>query len=168
MMGFQAPITVCSREEQGLNGLGMMMQQYLEQNLSDFPHKSQEGRRIRGSFTVEMEGGVPSTIIFQGGRILIQNGVAAKPDLHLKGSYMVMSKVIAGQANPFSELLRKKIKMASFPRRPLQCFRVLRFLRIPPELLDEKTLSGKKRLRMAGWGLGFAAMAVLIYILFLG
>jgi hypothetical protein len=161
-------ISVCAQEGQDLNGLGMMMQQYLEQNLADFEHKVREGKRIRGSFTVEMEGGVASTITFEGDKILIQNDVAARPDLYLKGSYMVMSKVIAGQANPFTELLRKNIKMAAFPRRPLQCYRVLRFLRIPAELLGEKTPSRKKPFQMVGWGLGLAVLAVLIYMLFLG
>jgi hypothetical protein len=145
-MTIQTQISVSAREGQSLNGLGMMMQQYLEQNLADFEHKVREGHRIRGSFTVEMEGGVASTMTFQGDRILIQNDVAAKPDLYLKGSYVVMSKVIAGQANPFTELWRKNIKMAALPRRPLQCFRVLRFLKIPPELLEEKAAPGKNGL----------------------
>jgi hypothetical protein len=158
------PISICFQEGQNPNGLGMMMGQYLEQNLAEFSKKVRQGRRIRGSFAVEMEGGVAATITFEGDRIMIQNDVPAKPDLHLKGSYMVMSKVIAGQTNPFVELLRKHIRMASFPRRPLQCYRVLRFLRIPSELLEKKPVFSKKTMYAAGWGAGLSALTGLVYI----
>jgi hypothetical protein len=77
-----------------------------------------------------------------------------------------MSRVIAGQTNPFKELLRKNIKMAAFPKRPLQSFRVLRFLRIPPELTKENTASENKAFRTVGWSLGLVALAVMIYMYF--
>ncbi len=143
-MKSKSRITLVCNEKQNLNGLGMMILQYLDQNLTEFEDKVQEGLRIRGTFSVELEGGIASSIIFQGNQILIQNDVSSKPDLHLKGSYLLMSKVIVGQANPFIELLRKNIKLAAFPRRPIQSYRVLRFLKIPRKLLVDSKTSTRK------------------------
>jgi hypothetical protein len=60
----------------------------------------------------------------------------------------------------------KNMSRAALPRRSLQCFSVLRFLKIPPELLEEKAAPGKKALRIAGWSLGGATLGAVIYMLF--
>ena len=65
-------ITVCAQEGQSLNGLGMMIQQYLEQNLADFDHKVEAGLRIRGRVCVEVEKGIATTVSFRGEEIRIE------------------------------------------------------------------------------------------------
>ena len=161
-------IAVCTLEGQRLNGLGMMLQQYLEQNFSDFEDKVRQGLRIRGRVAVEVERGIGITIDFQGEKILIENGIQGRPDLYLKSSYLLLSKVLSGRANPYLELLRGNIKLLALARRPMQSFKVLQFLKIPPELLLEPVKSRRNRYIL--WALatvlGAIGLALLIYQLF--
>lgn len=128
-------ISVQEAEGQQLNGLGMMMLQYLEQNLDDFQYKVNEGLRIRCRVSVEVEKGIAVTTTFMGERIILENGVAENIDLYLKSSYLLLTKVLSGRASPLWELLKGNIKLGAWPKRPIQSFRVLRFLKIPEELL---------------------------------
>jgi len=161
-------ITVCMPEGQRLNGLGMMVLQYLEQNFAQFDHKVKEGLRIRGRVAVEVEKGIAITLWFQGERVQIENGVSEDQDLYIKSSYVLLSKVLSGKSNPYVEILRGNIKLLALPRRPVQGLRVLRFLKIPPELLLEPLPSRRKQyvLYVIGTILGMAGMSLLIYQLY--
>ena len=128
-------ISVQEAEGQQLNGLGMMMLQYLEQNLDDFQYKVNEGLRIRCRVSVEVEKGIAVTTTFMGERIILENGVSQDPDLYLKSSYLLLTKVLSGKANPVWELVKGNVKLGSWPKRPIQALRVLQFLKIPKELL---------------------------------
>lgn len=128
-------VSVIEAEGEQLNGLGMMMSQYMAQNLAEFEYKVKQALPIRCRVAVEVDRGIAITTMFMGERIIIANGVLDKPDLYLKSDYLVLSKVLSGKANPFLALLRGSIKVKAWPRRPLQAIRVLRFLKIPTELL---------------------------------
>ena len=160
-------ISVCAREGQDLNGLGMMIQQYLEQNFDDFEDKVEAGRRIRGQVSVEVEKGIGTTLSFLGDRILIENGVGERPDLHVSSSYLLLSQLLVGKANPFVEVMRGNLKLQAVPKRPVQSLKVLRFLKIPPELLIEPPRSRWKA--NLGWAVGsivaLGGLATLIYSL---
>lgn len=128
-------VSVIEAEGEQLNGLGMMMSQYMAQNLAEFEYKVKQALLIRCRVAVEVDRGIAITTMFMGERIIIANGVLDKPDLYLKSDYLVLSKVLSGKTNPFLALLRGSIKVKAWPRRPLQAIRVLRFLKIPTELL---------------------------------
>ena len=130
-------ITVGPKGDRALNGLGMMILQYLEQNLAEFDYKVRQGLGLRGRVSVEVEKHVAITLDFTGKTIEIENGVIDRPDLHLKSSYILLSKVLTGSASPLMELLRGNIKLGGLPRRPIQAWKILRFLKLPPELLVE-------------------------------
>lgn len=134
-MNLQPRISVGPVEGQQLNGLGMMMLQYLEQNLAEFDYKNQQGLGLCCRVSVEMEKEIGITIDFQGARILMENGVAGRPDLYLKSSYITLSRVLSGRASPLWELLRRRIRLGAWPKRPIQSWKVLRFLKVPSELL---------------------------------
>jgi len=140
-MNSQPSISVCSLGEERLNGLGMMMLQYLEQNFADFDYKIKEGLRLRGCVAVEVDKGIATSIYFRGERIEIANGASDHPDLYLKSSYLLFANVLSGKANPYLELLRGKIKLKAWPKRPFQSYKILRFLKVPSELLQEKPSS---------------------------
>ena len=160
-------ISVCAKEGQALNGLGMMMSQYLEQNFADFKHKVEAGLRIRGRVCVEVEKGIATTLSFQGDEIEIENGVGEDPDLYLQSSYLLLSKILSGKANPFVEVMRGNIKLRAFPRKPIQSLKVLRFLKIPAELLIEPVPSKGKAylLWAAGSIVGLGGLSLLVYYL---
>jgi hypothetical protein len=134
-MNSPPPISVYHPKDQELNGLGMMLLQYLEQNFADFDYKVSQGLRLSGQVAVEVEKGIAITVSFQGERIRIENGINDNPDLCLKGSYLLLSKVLTGQASPFLEILRGNLKLKTFPRHPYRSLKILRFLKMPPELI---------------------------------
>ncbi len=145
-----------------------MMSQYLEQNFADFEHKVQAGLRIRGRVCVEVEKGIATTLSFQGDKLLIENGVGENPDLYLQSSYLLLSKILSGKANPFVEVMRGNIKLRAFPRRPIQSLKVLGFLKIPPELLLEPVPSKKRTYAIWAVGtlLGAGGLSLLVYYVF--
>jgi hypothetical protein len=162
-------ISVCAVEGQNLNGLGMMIQQYLEQNFADFDHKVKAGLRIRGRVCVEVEKGIATTVSFQGEEILIENGAGEKLDLYLQSSYLLFANILSGKANPFVEVMKGNIKLRTIPRKPIQSLKVLSFLKIPPELLIEPVPSKGRAylLWAAGSIVGLGGLSLLVYYLFL-
>ncbi|MGW8320047.1 MAG: hypothetical protein ACWGSD_00700 [Thermodesulfobacteriota bacterium] len=163
-----SPVAVLAVEGQNLNGLGMMIQQYLEQNFAEFEHKVEAGRRIRGRVCVEVEKGIATTVSFQGEEILIENGSGEHLDLHLQSSYLLLANILSGKANPFVEVMKGNIKLRAFPRKPIQSLKVLSFLKIPPELLIEPPPSKGMTylLWAAGSIVGLGGLSLLVYYLF--
>jgi hypothetical protein len=132
-----AKVLVEPREGEDLNGLGMMVLQYLEQDFACFPYKAEAARRIRCRIGMEVDKGVAITVSFLGERVIVENGVRGNPDFHMKAPYLLLSRVLCGKASPVLELLRGNIKLLSLPRRPIQSFRVLRLLKIEPGPLED-------------------------------
>ncbi len=130
-------VSVKAREGQNLNGLGMMVLQYLEQDFADFPRKAEAVSRIRCRIGMEVEKGIAITVSFQGHDIVVENGIAENPALHVKAPYLLLSQVLCGKASPFVELLRGRIRLKAFPRRPFQSLKVLHLLKIQPGLRTE-------------------------------
>lgn len=162
-----APVAVSTVEGERLNGLGMMLAQYLEQNLAEFEEKAERALRLRGRVSVEVEKGVATTVSFLGDRILIENGVCRNPDLHIRGSYLVLANILSGKASPFGEIARGNLKLAGIPARPLRCLKTLAFLKVPSELLLEPGPSRRRAflVRVALAILGAGAAGALVYVL---
>jgi putative sterol carrier protein len=157
-------IAVYHPEEEELNGLGMMILQYLEQNFDDFEYKVEQGRRLNGKVAVEVEKGIAVTVTFQGDKVKIENGVGDAPDLHLKGSYLILSKILTGGTNPFLEILKGNIKFEKFPKRPLQTHKILSFLKVPPELLLEPRPSWWRYIIFLGGAILLCGLLIVIVI----
>ena len=160
-MDSNTQIEVRAAGEQPLNGMGMMILQYLEQNLADFEHKVEEGLRLQCCVTIEVDKGITTTVDFKGETIEVSNDAVPSPDLYLKSSYLLFANVLSGKANPVWETLRGKIKLKQLPKKPFQALRVLRFLKIPPELILE---TGEKRKRPYGKWVG-VIIAIIIVLL---
>ena len=134
-MTSRASICVLEAEGQQLNGLGMMMLQYLEQNPAGSDYKVEEGLRIRCRVAVKAEKGIAVATDFLGELIVLENGVSPDPDLHLKSTYLLLTKILSGTARPIWKLMKGNFKLGAWPKRPIQALRVLRFLKIHAELL---------------------------------
>jgi putative sterol carrier protein len=138
-------ISIVVPKDSELNGMGQMMHQYLSQNIAEFPKKEKQALGLRCCVSVEVEGGIASTINFQKHTISIENGVADDADLYMKGSYRTLAKILSGQENPLGAIFKRHIKIMKFPKRPVQSIKTLQFLKIPPSLLNEtQKTSGKK------------------------
>jgi hypothetical protein len=160
-------ISVISAEGRSLNGLGMMIQQYMQQNFAEFDHKVEAGLRIRGRVCVEVEKGIATTVSFQGKEILIENGAGEHLDLYLQSSYLLLANILSGKANPFVEVMKGNIKLRTIPRKPIQSLKVLSFLKIPPELLIEPVPSKGRTYLVwaAGSIVGLGGLSLLVYYL---
>jgi len=112
-----------------------MMHQYLEQNFEDFDYKVEEGLKLRGCVTVEVEKEISTTIHFHGSTIQIENGVARDPDLYMSSPYLLLAKTLTGQASPVWGIIQRKIKIKTRPKRLIQLFKIFRFLKVPRELI---------------------------------
>ncbi len=129
-------VNVIYDEQETVNGLGMMIGQYLEQNLEEFDKKTKQALKLKICTSVEMDKGIASTIRFNKDTIFIKNGVAEDTDMHMKGSYLTLADILTGKANPVKEILQKNVEILKHPMmKPIQTFRLLSFLKIPKELI---------------------------------
>ena len=126
-------IRVTAKDEENLNGLGQMMLQYLSQNIKEFEKKAKQAAKLQGTVSVEVGNNIATSLVFLGGEIQIHNGIAAEPDLHMKGSYLVLAKILSGSTGPLKELLAGGIKLKAWPRKPIESLRILSFLKTPPD-----------------------------------
>jgi len=169
-MASNAGITVSEAGETPLNGMGMMLLQYLQQNLEDVEYKTTEGLRLNCRVAVEVEKGIAVTADFRGDKIEICNGVGPSPDLYLKSPYLIFADVLSGKANPVWCVLRGTIQLRQCPAKPLQTLRVLRFLKIPPGFVpgtsqDQVAVRSKKYFgRTAAIATALLGIAGLIYL----
>jgi hypothetical protein len=127
-------IAVGTPAGQNLNGLGMMVVQYLEQDFAEYPHKVLAASRIRCRIAMEVDKGIAITVSFRGNDIVVENGVGHGLDLHIQAPYLLLSQVLCGTASPFVEFIRRRIRLKAFPRRPIESLKVLRLLKIQQEL----------------------------------
>lgn len=113
------------------SGLGQMTCQYLEQVLEDEPSKRQQALGLRGRLGLEAaEGGVAITLTFRGEEIWIQNGLLRPLDAYIAGPFQLLIEVLGGQANPYREVLRRRLRVRPSLRRPLFALRAYEFMRL--------------------------------------
>ena len=164
------PVTFATGEK--TNGLGMMIGQYLEQNLDEFDDKVQQAGKLNITTSVEVEKGISTTIRFSGNNIMIQNGVTEDTQLHLKSSYATLADVLSGKQNPFKGVMSGAIKLEKVPMtKPFQALRLFGFLKIPEELLVGGPAINTHKLRKekicifcSGLGCGFGLAILLVYL----
>ena len=133
-MNNKGKVAVGFLKDEKTNGIGMMIGQYLEQNLEEFDDKVQQALKLNIVTSVEVEKGISTTIKFAKDSILIQNGITEDTNLHLKSSWSTLADVLSGKLNPFRGILNGSIKMMKIPAgKPLHAIRLLSFLKIPKE-----------------------------------
>lgn len=129
-------VSVRYSDKESVNGLGMMMGQYLEQNLAEFDDKVRQALKLNICTSIEVDKGISSTICFSKDEIIIENGISDRVDLGLKGPYLLLADVLSGKANPFMEVIKGNLKILKYPlTKPFQALRLIRFLKIPEELI---------------------------------
>ena len=147
-------IAVVPAGEQPLNGLAMMILQYMEQNLADSESKNAQALKLRCRTAIEVDKGIGVTVDFQGDSIEVCNHADLSADIELKSSYLLLANVLSGKASPLWEILRGNIQVNRFSASPSQALRVLRFLRLPDEFIRDtmprRSLKGMMTRRILG------------------
>jgi hypothetical protein len=164
----QKTIPIEYDQNEKVNGLAMMIGQYLEQNLEEFEEKNKQAKRLNITSTVEVEKGIVTTIRFTPATIFIRSGVSADTHLHLKSSYMLLADVLSGKTNPLKELFAGRIKLLKLsPVKFFSALRLLNFLKIPKELLqNEPKKSFITHERIVGFLVGAGCGFGIAYFLF--
>jgi len=122
------PVTLVAGEE--ASGLANMVGQYLEQLLATSPEKCAEAALLRGRFGLRAtEGSVAVTIVFDGDRVLVEEGLC-EPDAVIGGPVETLMHMLAGRANPAVEVFRGAITVAPGAH-PLFGLRVYQLMRLP-------------------------------------
>jgi hypothetical protein len=113
------------------SGLGEMTCQYLQQILEEDPSKRRQALGLRGRLGLEAaEGGIAVTLSFEGEEIRIQNGLLEPVDAYIAGPFQLLIEVLGGQANPYREVLRRRLRVRPSLRRPLFGLRAYGFMRL--------------------------------------
>jgi hypothetical protein len=137
------------------SGLAMMLSQYFEQNLRDFPRKSGQALRISGKLSIEaVEGDVAVTVCFRGREIAIREGADAGADMFVRGGIFSITELATGAPGAIGKIFGGKIRIRSAWKHPLFALRVAGFMRLPSEIGENKAASAVPSL---GWKLAIAA-----------
>lgn len=70
------------------NGLVLMLADLLRQNLDDKPHKLVDFNKLNGCVAIVAEdAGVALTLEFQGGKLVLHDGILGVPDITVRAGY---------------------------------------------------------------------------------
>ncbi len=135
------------------SGLASIVQQYLEQDLTEFADKRRLALRLRGRLAMTAKDYDTSvTVEFLGNEIAIWDGERPPLDASIVGPYRGLTRLLQGRANPLLEHLRGRLHVRSSLRRPFFPLRVHNLRTLPPE-------EGARRPAWA-WALPVAAGAI--------
>jgi putative sterol carrier protein len=126
----ESTVRICKLADENPNGLASMITQFLQQDFADFEYKARSATKIYCTLSMEVDGGIAVTLLFLGDKILVLNGTVARPDLHMKASYMVMTDVMTGKINPVLGIVTGKIRLKRIPRRIFHVLKVMLLLKI--------------------------------------
>ncbi len=146
------------------SGLASMVQQYLEQDLTDFEDKRRTASRLRGKVAMTAaDHDVTVTLEFAGSEIAIWDGERAPVDASITGPYRSLVGLLRGESNPLLEHLRGRLRVRSSLRKPFFPLRVHGLMKLPPEGAEVR---GRARFyaaaALAAAGIAGAAAAVLL------
>jgi len=98
------------------NGLAHMVAELIRQNIEDQPGKADTLSRMRGRIAIVADdAGVALTLLFDGGRLRVRDGIVGIPDMTVRadsGQVVALSQVeftAAGLPNPRGKHLREVV-----------------------------------------------------------
>ncbi|MDO8616296.1 MAG: hypothetical protein Q7T33_11280 [Dehalococcoidia bacterium] len=115
------------------SGLASMVQQFLEQDLTDFEGKRRRASRLRGKLAMTaVDHEVTVTLEFAGDQISIWDGERAPLDASIAGPYRSLVGLLQGESHPLVEHLRGRLRVRSSLRKPFFPLRVHGLMKLPP------------------------------------
>ena len=146
----------------------MMLAQYFEQNIGDFPRKNAQALKVAGKLAIEaIEGNVAVTLHFTGKEIEIHEGSDADADMFVRGGIFSITELATGASGAFKKMAGGDLAIRSAWRHPMFAFRVARFMSMPSEIKREEAGSraGLPWLKLAVGACGAAALGLAAYFL---
>ncbi len=116
-----------------------LLKQHIDAIVAGEPKKADEARRINGKLGLDStEPPSQATLVFDGERVTIKNGIDADVDATIKGTLKLQTETLVGQANPYAAMLKRKLSVGIKWRRPLFSAQTYRFLIVPPSMRPPK------------------------------
>ena len=150
------------------SGLAMMMAQYFEQNIHDFPRKNTQALKTAGKLAIEAaEGDVAVTLRFTGKEIEIHEGTDADADMFVRGGIFSITELATGTSGAFKKMAGGDLEIRSGWKHPVFAFRVARFMSMPGEIMreDAGSRAGLPWLTLAIGAGGAVALGLAAYFL---
>jgi putative sterol carrier protein len=117
-------------EAESPSGLALMTYQYLIQTLEQEPEKRREAAALHGRLALEAtDGGVAITLVFEGDRVSVEDGMAAPVDGYIGAPFMVLMRLLSGEQSPYLAVVRRQLRVRPSPRRPFFPYRVFQLLK---------------------------------------
>ncbi len=125
-------LEVALADGEGANIVAQLLKQHIEGIVAAAPSKAGAARRITGKLGIHStEPDAKVTLVFDGQRVVIQNDWDTDLDGRIMGPLKLQTEALAGQANPYREMLRGKLKVGIKLTRPLFILTTYNFLKVP-------------------------------------
>jgi putative sterol carrier protein len=155
-------VSVSLADAESPSGLALMTYQYLVQTLDQEPERRRDAARLRGRLALEAtDAGVAITLVFEGDRIKVQDGIATPVDGYIGAPFMLLLHLLSGEQNPYLAVVRRQLRVRPSPRRPLFPYRVFQLLKARPAPLDEGEWSEQRRAAIA---VGVSAVLLVVVV----
>jgi len=155
-------VSVSLADAESPSGLALMTYQYLVQTLDQEPARRRAAAGLRGRLALEAtDAGVAITLVFEGDRIKVQDGIATPVDGYIGAPFMLLLHLLSGEQNPYLAVVRRQLRIRPSPRRPLFPYRVFQLLKARPTPLDEGEWSKQRR---AATAVGVSAVLLVIVV----
>jgi hypothetical protein len=121
------------------NILATLLKQHIEDIVAADPAKVRQALRINGKLGLHStEPDVSVTVIFGDAGLRIKNEIDPDVDGTITGPLKLQTETLAGIANPYREMLRRKLKIGFRWSRPLFTLQTYGFLKVPKSMLAKE------------------------------
>ena len=157
-------VSVSLVDAESPSGLASMVYQYLVQTLDQEPERRREAAGLRGRLALEAtDAGVAITLIFEGDRISVQDGIATPVDGYIGAPFMVLMRLLSGEKNPYLAVVRRQVRFRASLRRPLFSYRVFQLMKARrPAVADTGRLRRWRAVSFVGASVALVALVVAV------
>lgn len=135
-------LTVELADGEQANVLARLLKQHIDAIVAADPAKLRDAASIRGRLGLHStEPDAYATLAFAGNRLVIRNGFDTDLDGTITGPLKLQTETLVGLANPYSLMLRRRLRVGIKWSRPLFTLRTYAFLKVPPSLRPAKPAS---------------------------
>src|SRR3990172_7720684 len=157
-------VSVRLADSESPSGLALMTYQYLAQTVEKEGERGGEAAGLRGRLALEAtDAGVAITLVFEGERISVQDGIATPVDGYIGGPFMLLLRLLSGEQNPYLAVVRRQLRVRPSPRRPLFPYRVFRLMKgAQPAVVERRRPGPWRAVSFAGASTALAALVVAV------
>ncbi|MEW6777015.1 MAG: hypothetical protein AB1405_12015 [Bdellovibrionota bacterium] len=144
MVGQRVSYQVLLHGGDSASGLADMLHQYLLQNCSEFPGKVRQARELTGDvlFRAAEDEAVCVRIAFRGESIGLEDVPHVPPGATVMTTdFLSVARLTRGEAGPVGLLARGKMRVRFSVSQLPFLVQVLRFMQLPEELREKRTIS---------------------------